>query len=424
MNDGAISGKQWKAVAAAWLGWAFDGLDGTIYVLVAATLVPLLLPPGTGSHEVAMKASLIQSFFLVGWAIGGIVFGRIGDRIGRSRTLTLTILIYALFTGLSFFATAWWHVLIFRFIAALGIGGEWAAGSALVAEVLHRKHRSWASALLQSGYMVGMIGASYSTRYLAGSDPRWVFLIGVAPAFLTLWVRWAVPEPEEWRGAVEREPLPRVRELFSPALRWTTLRTLGLTSVALTTVWAFIYFTPQAIRKMPEVQAWADPAGHNPRADRYVADLVVLYLLVNIAANFCSCYLARLIGYRRTFVFMLMGAFLVFYFGYGQPLTLARAPWVLCASAFFGLGVFGMFPMYIPPLFPTLLRTLGCGVTYNTGRLIAAVGTLFAGSIAANAAETGNGPATAIWWTGFIYLAGVAVAFFVEEPPTDAPAEV
>jgi hypothetical protein len=98
-------------------------------------------------------------------------------------------------------------------------------------------------------------------------------------------------------------------------------------------------------------------------------------------------------------------------------LTLARAPWVLSASAFFGLGVFGMFPMYIPPLFPTLLRTLGAGLTYNLGRLIAAVGTLFAGALAARASEGGNGPATAIWWTGFIYLIGVCIALFVQEPP-------
>jgi predicted MFS family arabinose efflux permease len=420
VSNGAVTGKQWKCVAAAWLGWAFDGLDGTMYVLVATTLMPLLVAPGSLKEDIQIRGTLIQTFFLVGWAVGGVVFGRIGDRIGRSRTLTLTILIYALFTGLSFFATQWWHLLVFRFIAAFGIGGEWAAGSALVSEVLHRRHRSWASAMLQSGYMAGMIGASYATRALADHDPRNVFLIGVIPAFLTLWMRRAVPEPDEWCGAVRQERVPRVGELFSPGLRWTTLRTLSLTSVALTTVWAFLYFAPQALQAMPEVRAWNDSA----RATRYVSDMVVLFLLVNIGANFFACYLARWISYRPTFIIMLTGAFLVFFFGYRQPLTLARAPWVLSASAFFGLGVFGMFPMYIPPLFPTLLRTLGAGLTYNLGRLIAAVGTLFAGAIAARASEGGNGPATAIWWTGFIYLIGVFIALFVEEPPIDRADDV
>src|SRR3954462_7241430 len=153
-----LSAEQWKSGLAAWLGWFFDGLDMHLYTIIAAPFVAHLLGDiSTTAPMVKEKSSFIQAAFLVGWALGGGFFGRIGDRLGRSRTLTLTILTYACFTGLAFFATRWWHLLIFRFLAALGIGGEWAAGSALVPETLHPRHRHWASATLQSGYMVGCI---------------------------------------------------------------------------------------------------------------------------------------------------------------------------------------------------------------------------------------------------------------------------
>src|SRR5262245_41048645 len=184
--------------------------------MVATQLVARLIGPEASSSDVTIKAGIIQGFFLIGWAIGGAVFGRIGDRLGRSRTLTLTILTYAIFTGMAFFATEWWHLLIYRFIAALGIGGEWAAGSALVSEMLHKKHRAWASAALQSGYMCGMILAALTTNWLSSFEPKWVFLVGVLPAFVTVWIRWAVPEPAEWHHASKTQTIPPISALFSP----------------------------------------------------------------------------------------------------------------------------------------------------------------------------------------------------------------
>src|SRR5438874_8963818 len=123
--------RQWKSIIAAWLGWLFDGLDMHLYTMVAAPFVALLLVNGS-DDAVKLKSSWIQAAFLVGWALGGGFFGRIGDRMGRSRALALTVLTYAMFTGLSACATQWWHLLIYRFLAALGIGGEWAVGSSLL----------------------------------------------------------------------------------------------------------------------------------------------------------------------------------------------------------------------------------------------------------------------------------------------------
>jgi MFS family permease len=129
-----LTAAQWKSGIAAWLGWLFDGLDMHLYTLIAAPFVALLL--GVSESEtktVGWYSSWIQAAFMVGWALGGGLFGRIGDRIGRSRALMLTILTYAIFTGAGFFAQTWWHLLIFRFLSALGIGGEWAVGAALLA---------------------------------------------------------------------------------------------------------------------------------------------------------------------------------------------------------------------------------------------------------------------------------------------------
>src|SRR5437870_7035019 len=129
-----LTPEQWKSGIAAWLGWLFDGLDMHLYVMVATPFVAELLGGLSETDpKVGEYGSWIQAAFLFGWALGGSFFGRVGDRLGRSRTLMLTILTYAIFTGLSFFAQTWWQLFIFRFLAALGIGGEWAAGSSLLA---------------------------------------------------------------------------------------------------------------------------------------------------------------------------------------------------------------------------------------------------------------------------------------------------
>src|SRR5216117_2863666 len=202
-----LSPQQWKSGVAAWLGWMFDGLDMHLYVLVAAPFVAQLL--GVASVKdprVGYYSSWIQASFLIGWALGGGFFGRIADRLGRSRVLMLTIFTYAMFTGLSFFAQTWWQLLIFRFLAALGIGGEWAVGASLLSETWPRRWRPWMAAVLQTGVNLGiMLAALANFMRASNSFPnRTVFLVGVLPALLVLWIRRAVPEPEEWQGAKQR----------------------------------------------------------------------------------------------------------------------------------------------------------------------------------------------------------------------------
>ena len=206
-----LSPHQWKSAIAAWLGWLCDGLDMHLYVLVAAPFVAELIGASdTRNENVGRYSSWIQAAFLVGWAIGGGFFGRIGDRIGRSRTLSLTILTYASFTGLAFFAHTWWQLLVVRFLAALGIGGEWAVGASLLAETWPSRWRPWIAAGLQSGVNIGILLASGTTFLLAGQSPRVVFLVGVLPALLVFWIRKEVPETDEWHSARRRRrtPLP------------------------------------------------------------------------------------------------------------------------------------------------------------------------------------------------------------------------
>lgn len=422
-SEGTLTRENKRALIAAWLGWAFDGLDGYLYVMVAMPFVTQLVANEHGlstklaedaaaiaslQPEVRSKAAIIQAVFLLGWAVGGAVFGRIGDRLGRSRTLMLTILTYAIFTGMSFFAQAWWHLLIFRFLAALGIGGEWAAGSALVAESLHTKHRAWASATLQSGYIMGCIAAALTSGAMSSLEPKWVFVIGVLPAFIVLWIRKAVPEPEEWAKASREKEPPRISELFAPGLRRTTCLLLAHIAITLTTVWAFLFFSPQMIEKLPEAAEWT-----KEQKSQTKTMVTVSFFCVNIVANYFATYLAKWIGYRRAFSFMVAGAAVSVLFAYRLPPTLMNVYVMTWLVSFFGLGLFAMFPLYVPPLFPTLLRTLGAGFTYNSGRIIAAAGTLFAGKIAS---DEHGGPQGAVWWTGLLYIPGFFVCLMLPEP--------
>src|SRR5438132_9735018 len=197
-----LTPQQWKSGIAAWLGWLFDGLDMHLYTLVAAPFVMELLSAATPADAaVREKSSWIQAAFLTGWALGGGFFGRAGDKLGRSRALSLTILTYALFTGLSYTAQTWWQLLVFRFLAALGIGGEWAVGSSLLSAAWPKRWRPWMAAVLQTAVNLGVMLAGLAYFLLAAAPYRTIFLIGVLPAFLVLWIRRAVPEPEEWHAA-------------------------------------------------------------------------------------------------------------------------------------------------------------------------------------------------------------------------------
>jgi predicted MFS family arabinose efflux permease len=374
---GQLSAAQWKSGLAAWLGWLFDGLDMHLYTLIATPFVALLLHVESSDKSVGYYSSWIQAAFLFGWAIGGGLFGRLGDRLGRSRALVLTILTYAIFTGAGFFAQTWWHLLIFRFLSALGIGGEWAVGAALLAETWPRHWRYWLAAVLQTAVNVGILLAGVVGIAMAGLPERCVFLVGLAPALIVLWIRQAVPETDDWHAAKQaaRSAEPRLVDLFrGPTLR-TTLLTTAVCACSLTAHWAFMFWSAQQLRQLPDV---VERSAEEKTA--LVSSMVILLMVSSIAGNFLAAAIARRLGYKRTIAVMAIAYFATMTFAYGTQRTLVSLWWcvpVLGACS----GFFALFTMYLPPLFPTLLRTTGAGFSYNIGRIAAAVGTVAFGMI-------------------------------------------
>jgi len=409
-----LSPQQRKSGIAAWLGWLFDGLDMHLYTIVAAPFVMQLVGAASMSDPlVKEKSSWIQAAFLVGWALGGGFFGRAGDLLGRSRALSLTILTYATFTGLSFFAQTWWHLLIFRFLAALGIGGEWAVGSSLLSETWPKRWRPWVAAVLQTGVNIGVLIACFTTYLLAAYPKRCVFLVGILPALVVFWIRRSVPEPEEWQAAKDRskDRPPGIAELFKGNVRRITLLTILVCATSLTAWWAFMFWNQQHLRNLPSIAHWAPE-----ERERLVSVAFFIVIAISMGGNFFGAWLARLLGFRRAISLMCLGFFLAMYGSYCVPrdhVSLMRwTPWV----GFFS-GVFGLFTMYLPPLFPTLLRTTGAGFCYNIGRIAAAAGTIIFGLYA----QVGDFR-IALFYDGFLFLPAMAVALLMPEL-TDKPAE-
>ncbi|HEY5227454.1 MAG TPA: MFS transporter, partial [Opitutaceae bacterium] len=377
---GGISPRQWKSGAAAWLGWLFDGLELHLYTLVATPLVIHLLGAASSADpRVKQRSACIQAAFLAGWALGGAFFGRLGDRIGRSRALSLTILTYALCTGLCAASQTWWQLMIFRFLAALGIGGEWDVGACLLAETWPTRWRPWMAAVLQTGAILGIIIAAgvVSLFSLLPHPPseRWVFLIGVAPAFLVFWIRRQVPESEAWsRASTLKEAKPGLGDLFRGDVAKTTLHTTVVCALSLSGWWLFQFWHPQHLRRLLEL------SGKSPAEVTFSVSTAFLFLnVLAIVGNFAAGGLARLIGNRRAITIMFGGMFLSMAGGFAVPRGFAELAWFWLPMVGFFSGVFALFTMYLPPLFPTLLRTTGAGFCYNIGRLAAAAASLIFG---------------------------------------------
>jgi MFS family permease len=358
-----------------------------LYTLVSAPFVALLLnTTNLSSADVKAKSSFIQAAFLLGWALGGGIFGRLGDVLGRARALSLTILTYAIFTGLSCFATHWWEMLIYRFVAALGIGGEWAVGSALLAETWPKNWRAWIAAFLQSGVNLGVLLACgawaimvKAMSHLPSSYSfRGVFLIGILPALLVYWIRRNVPEPDEWHLArvAAGSETPGVSDLFRGQVRWLTIRTILVCSCSLTGWWALQFWQVQHLRNLPELASWT-----SPQREWLVTLSVFVINGTAIPGNFFAGWLARRIGYRNALVVLFVAFFAVTCAAFGVERGHV-AFLMFIALIGFCAGVFGLFTMYLPPLFPTLLRTTGAGFCYNIGRVVAAFGTVFFGMFA------------------------------------------
>jgi MFS family permease len=370
---------QWFVLFAAWLGWGFDIFDGLLFNFVAPICVPSLLHLAPGKATPALLFPWTASFaslLLVGWALGGILFGRITDRIGRSRTLLYTMLTYALATAACAFAPNIWVLGAFRFVASLGIGGEWAAGATLVSETLPREKRVVGGALLYTSASFGLFLATFvndmfTHRLTAiASDPnlswRAVFLTGLVPAVFAALIRLKVKEPEHWKPA----EAPRVAELFAPRLRRRTWGGLSMSIVALIAWWSSSTFI-QIIAAYLAGGLHLEPKAFAATRAEFIAlgsNAFNLGGLVGTLLTIPIATLGRKNLFRIYFVASVAAMLLTYVPDWAPPTRL----WLMGTLGLTLFGVFGAFPFYLPELFPMRLRGTGGGFTYNVGRLITA----------------------------------------------------
>lgn len=395
-----LSRYQWTVFAAAWLGWGFDVFDGLLFNYVAPNAIPTLLGLPIGSPEAKSAAlywtGLLTSIFLLGWATGGVIFGPISDRFGRRNTLMVTMLLYALGTAACAFVTDIWQLMACRVIASLGIGGEWAAGAAMVAEVVPDKKRVEAGALLYTAAPFGLFLATGINALVAGylfaDDParswRFVLLFGLLPAAFAFVVRFFVKEPEVWVNAAAAGATrkPSILELFGPLLRSRTVSALLMTFVALLTWWSCNAFIPVVVATLAQGEAAVqglDKAATAALAEQWKTIATTAFNVGGLLGTLLTIPVAKRLGRRPMFAGYFAAAALALFVTFGLDLPGEVRLYLYFFIGLSVFGIFGSFTFYLPELFPTRLRATGSGFCYNIGRVVAAAGPFAVGSIAA-----------------------------------------
>ena len=401
-----VSRYQYLVLVTAWLGWIFDSMDATIYALVLTPALRELLGAGASPEKIGWYGGIIFAVFLVGWALGGVVFGIMADYFGRARTLVITILIYAIFTGMAGFADTWWELALYRFLTALGIGGEWAAGATLVAEVWPESLRVKGAGVLQSAWGAGyFLGAGL---YLLFSAQSWrvMFFVGVLPAVVAIFARMKVKEPEKWVEARGRTRRPTITELFTPAMRRDTLVGSALAFVAVFGLWGATNWTPTLIHEL--LRGRHLDAGSTARMVSYA---VMALNAGSIAGYLLFPPLAERIGRRGAFAVMMLGSALMLPATFFTPKSYGTVLLLLPVLGFFTNGIFSGFPIYLPELFPTRIRATGSGFCFNIGRVLAAGGPFLTGYLVTQLGSFAHAAST----VALIYVAGLGVLLFARE---------
>lgn len=363
------------ALAAAFLGWLFDGFEIGLFPVVARPALKDMLGDVPNIEGlVGQWMGIITAAFLIGAACGGAAFGWLGDRIGRVRAMSFSILCYSLFSGAGYFAQSPEHLAIFRFIAALGMGGEWALGVALVMEVWPEKHRPWLAGAIGAAANLGMVlvGVIAMNVKVTEDSWRWMFLVGASPAILTFLIRLFVPESEKWQHAKETattDASPLAQVLRGKLLK-RTLIGIVLSSVALIGTWASVQWIP----------LWVDVlSGKDPTAKAHA------HMISSLGAVTGSLLAPMLLGRfsRRWGYFTLCALSLLVcaYLFRTQTEYTSHFVFIVFLTGTATAAFYGFFPLYLPELFPTAVRASGQGLCYNAGRLIAAVGALTGGAL-------------------------------------------
>jgi MFS family permease len=358
---------QWLVLAIASAGWAFDAFEGQIYALTWPEMLRELV--GGDPHRIDFWAEVFKGVFLAGGAVGGIAFASLADRIGRKPVMAITILLYSLFSGLTYFASSLWHVAILRFLVALGVGGEWAVAAALVAEVFPQQARARAGAIFHGTSVLGTWIAA-GAGLLVGTHWRYAYLISVIPALLLFAVQAGVREPERWKraGAAHRE-MGSFAELFGTP-RWARHAIFGLllAAVGLSTFWGVVVAGQDLTRALLLRTGW-NPASAAQQAKFAYGFMQSAGMFLGLLAMGPLC---ERLGRRGAFVLMHLCAAGIVPITCYLPHSYGQLLAVLPFFGFFTGGMHAGYAVYFPELFPDQLRATGAGVCFNGGRIVAA----------------------------------------------------
>lgn len=394
-REGTPDGR--RAVVAAGLGWMLDAFDVTLFALVLPALrKDLGLSPAAGGA--------LGSVALLAAAAGGVWFGWIADRFGRTRALMASILLYSVFTAACGFAATFTQFVLFRIGLGLGMGGEWASGATLVSETWSAEHRGKALAFMQSAWAIGYALAA-AVNYLVQPAFGWraVFVVGILPAFLTIWVRRTVKEPDIWRDATsERGSRPTLPMLFSGGLAPLTIALTIMNACTLFGWWSFNLWLPSYLQEPPSRGGLG--------LQMLSSSAMILVMQVGMWFGYITFgFVSDRIGRKRTYIaYLLAAALLLFlYISVRAPMMLlVLGPFV----AFFATGYFSGFGAVTAEIFPTAIRGTAQGFTYNMGRIVSAAAPFTVGTLAQT-----HGFGTALSISSLAFLAAAVTWIWIPE---------
>jgi len=388
----------WFVFIIASLAWFFDCLDQRLFSQARVAALTSLMTTG----DAQATGKYVTALFLLGWGVGGLVFGPLGDRFGRAKMLTATVLLYSFCTGVTYFSQTWWDFAALRFFTGMGVGGVFGLAVALIAETLPGGARAGALGWLQILSTVGNISAvgvkmiidslAQAKIIEMGTQWRWMFLVGAVPALLVVFIMKYLREPEPWLKAKMEGRLPK-GAIVGPYLdllrdkTWTRNLVVGalISSAGVVGLWAIgeyatdlqdkvfrQYYAPQNLPEV-ELKAKVDQARNTA------------YLLQMVGAAIGMWFMTRaciILGRKPAFAIWYAGALVVTLYAYWTMSSPGDAYWMMPLMWFFQLGVFAGYSIYLPEIFPSRLRSTGTSFCYNLGRFAAAVGSIFSAKLA------------------------------------------
>ncbi len=428
--------KKYRLLAAGFLAWMFAGLENSLFVLINRQMMIDLLGSDVHEKDIAGWFAWFQAAFLFGGALGGWVFGALGDRFGRTRAMGWSVACYSGWTLVCYFIEDPHAMWTCRFLACLGFGGTWPNAVALVSEAWPTASKPWMAGVMGTAANVGFVLLGLLGYFFEITEDqwRWTLLVGASPIFLACWILWGVPESIKFLEAMQQRKGNRVNrqpviEVFQPPLLYRTL--LGITLGAIPVVgtaanaswatpWADKYAAQQAQRWNDE-QANKDPSATDrtsvqgkpvpKKADPRKKALTQIQRSSGaVLGSLLGGVLASLVGRRFSYFLISLCTFAISAFLYSQiDPGHAFFPYATFLLGFFGTTYFGWLPLFLPELFPTHVRSTGTGISFNTGRVVAAVVVLLAAFrmdlFAGDYALVG-------FWSGMIYVVGMVVIWF------------